>query len=229
MLSRSSLLTTLLLTTPAAGETPAPRSQVVVWTGDARLAAGHGHCAAVRALSDKVRATDGAYHAQVFAVDAKIVPCLGATREAPKPIDPDTAKHRLGVEGFLSSGVVVTVGGSVRYERRFSTSALTLRLTGLSGAAIESEDDGFDAAVGQIGYRAYAGRPYLAIEAGGTAIRTRRYYDGSEDEAVGAKWRGFPSASLTLGVKLGHVDLGISGLFPFVGVGVHLGVDFAHR
>ncbi len=226
-LRRWTMLAAILVTTPADAESPA--SPAAAWTGNARLAAGQGHCDAVNVLSDKVRATDPAYHATVFAVDSTIATCLGPAREAPATIDSRTAPHRIGVDGFASMGIIATAGGSVRYERRFESSSLTVRLGGLSGVAIEGEDDGFDAALAQIGYRSYWGRSYLAIEAGGTAIRQRAFYDSIDDDPVGAKWTGFPSGSLTVGAKLaGQVDIGISGLFPFLGVGLHLGLDFKH-
>jgi hypothetical protein len=68
----------------SAGDTAEPAApgagDLARLTREARDAAARGDCARVRALSERVRALDAAYHARSFRGDKAIAPCLAATK-----------------------------------------------------------------------------------------------------------------------------------------------------
>jgi hypothetical protein len=68
----------------SAGDTAEPASpgagDLARLTREARDAAARGDCARVRALSERVRALDAAYHVRSFRGDKAIAPCLAATK-----------------------------------------------------------------------------------------------------------------------------------------------------
>jgi hypothetical protein len=153
------------------------------------------------------------------------IPDPSAEFAEPPPAELPEIQQRFGVDGQVSIGFVVAIGGSVRYERRVKSEGyLTLR-AGLYRGALLEDASSFTAPLANIGYRGYFGHVYLAIEGGIAGLRKDRWVDDDND-AHGVRWIPLPSVSLAIGGKISIVDFGVTALFPFVGVGVYLGFDF---
>jgi hypothetical protein len=188
-----------------------------------------GRCDLALERAAEVAERDPAYYRQLVATDAGLFGCLEEMETARRyrswrDRTPQTYTHRFGLDAMASIGPVVTLGGWFRYEH---TNGLVLRLAGVRGQVIESEDNGADALIGHIGIRGYWGGFYLYAEAGGAAIRFREHADPFQDDRHPAEWYALPSFAAGLGSKFGRTDLGVSVLFPAVGIGAHLGFDFA--
>ena len=147
--------------------------------------------------------------------------------------DPNT----LTLEGdALASIFAVTASGSLHYEHRFDRDAVTGRVAAGVGEGFlfdEDDDSGFRLFTAFIGYRHYWG-PHLygEVEAGVGALRQGRQivgddFDDGPKHSVGIKWSALPDSQMTLGAKLGPVDIGVYTSLPFIGVGVQVGFDFA--
>ena len=133
----------------------------------------------------------------------------------------------------IASIFAATASGSLHYEHRFDDDAVTGRIAGGSGELTLFTDDGGDGALwlcsAFIGYRHYWG-PHLygEAEAGVSALRRGRTLVGEDDDQhLGVRWSALPDSQLTLGAKLGPVDIGLYTSLPFIGLGVQVGIDFA--
>ena len=153
-------------------------------------------------------------------------PAQAETANPPAPASMEArVDHRFGFDGVSTLGVIAGVGGSLRYEHRVQPEGyLTFRVGMIDGVVIEAEDDGFRAPLAQLGYRAYWGGFYLSAEIGATVMLQRPY--NFEGEMKPGKATPLPSGNLSLGGKIGAVDIGLTTMFPFLGLGVTLGIDF---
>lgn len=155
-------------------------------------------------------------------------------REEPSEYDRDPPNRVTGVmEATL--GLFVAFGGSLTYERRvYHDLGVLVRVGYARGAALASEDD--EKPLSQLGYanvggRYYMGRFYLHSDLGVASVRHGGYVHdpGGIDQTIHPiEYFTFPNLSAGLGGKPnGAIDIGISMIFPLVGVQVHLGVDFS--
>ncbi|HEY5937652.1 MAG TPA: hypothetical protein VIU61_23555 [Kofleriaceae bacterium] len=219
----------VLLTRAVSADTVLPDRETELQANQVRVFARLGQCERALEAGKEVAERDAAYYRELVATDAGMFAChyeleTGQRYRSWRDRQPASKAHRFGVDGMVSYGPVVTLGGSLRYERE---SGLVLRLGYLRAQVIESEDNGADVGLAQIGYRRYAGGFYVHAEIGGAAIRFREHPDPFDDVRHPAEWRALPSASVGLGGKLGRTDVGLSLAFPAVGIGAHLGFDFA--
>lgn len=143
--------------------------------------------------------------------------------------------NTLTLEGDAMASIFsLTESGSLHYEHRFDDDAVTGRVAAGIGEGSLFEDDGaIRLLTAFIGYRHYWG-PHLygEVEAGVGALRRGRRvvgddFDEDHDRNIGVSWSPLPDSQMTLGAKLGPVDIGLYTSLPFIGVGVQIGVDFA--
>jgi hypothetical protein len=133
------------------------------------------------------------------------------------------------LDGNAMIGIGPMVGGSLHYEHRFDDDAVTARAAVAVGFLI-LDDTAFRLGTVFIGYRHYWGRHlYGEAEVGVAAMRQGRHFDDEYDYDMhyGVRWQALPDSQMTLGAKLGPVDVGVYTSLPFVGLGVQLGFDFA--
>ena len=219
----------VLLTHTVHADTVQPDRETELQANQVRVFARLGDCDRALEAGEEVAERDAAYYRHVVATDAGLFACHHE-REAAiryrswRDRQPPAKAHRIGIDGMVSIGPIVTLSGSLRYERE---SGLVLRLGYFRAHAMESEDDGADVVAAQIGYRRYSGGFYVHAEIGGAVMRFREYPDPFEDMTQPARWYALPSAAVGLGGKIGRADLGCAVLFPTVGGGVYLGFDFA--
>lgn len=222
-------LVVVLLTRTVLADPVLPDRETELQGNQVRVFARLGECERALEAGKEVAERDAAYYRQLVATDAGLFGChheleAGRRYQSWRDRQPASQAHRFGVDGTVSLGVVASLGGSLRYERE---SGLLFRISYLRAQVIESEDNGADVVLAQIGYRRYSGGFYVHAEIGGAAIRFREHPDPFDDVTHPAKWRALPSASVGPGGKIGRTDLGLSLPFPAVGIAAHLGFDFA--
>ena len=144
----------------------------------------------------------------------------------PPPAEPAAATRRIGFDGTASFGLAAAAGGALRYEHKVTRwGVVTVRLGGERAIVPAAENNGYDVANLHVGWRRYWGSGYAAVELGPTLLRKRPHGDPFEDTMYPASYRWLPGGRLTVGAKLSGVDLGLSLVGPFLGLGVHLGLD----
>ncbi len=135
----------------------------------------------------------------------------------------------LGFDAMVSLGPVVTGAASLRYDAGTDHHRFIARLGGLVGLTLGGTE--LASVLGHIGYRAVGGRFFLGLEIGGAVIREDVPYDsaGSPEDPPPA-WNLWPSGTVTLGMKFrtehARGEWGVAALFPFIGIGFFVGIDF---
>lgn len=135
-----------------------------------------------------------------------------------------------GIDVGVTVGRVLSIGGGIRYERRFTKqNTLGGRLYANTGQIIESEDEGFYSGVAQVSFRRYTagGAGYVNFELGVAVIRDREHGDPFDtDIIIPAETVFSPTVQLGLGGRLGALDVNAGVWLPFLGINLQVGVDF---
>lgn len=155
-------------------------------------------------------------------------------REEPSEYDRDPPNRVTGVME-ASLALFASAGGSLAYERRvYHDLGVLVRIGYARGYTLAGEDD--EEPLAHLGYanvggRFYLGRFYLDTELGVASIRRGGYVHdpgGLDQKTHPIEYFTFPNLTAGIGGKPnGAIDIGISTMFPLVGVQVHLGVDFS--
>ncbi|HEY5937653.1 MAG TPA: hypothetical protein VIU61_23560 [Kofleriaceae bacterium] len=219
----------LVLTVETAFAESVPDHETQMLASNARQLARLGRCDMALEVGEEVAQRDAAYYHQTVAADAGLFACvseINAERryrswrdnQPPRPVT-----HRFGVDAMQSIGLFVTQSGWLRYEH--AKMGLVVRLGGARGAPLEGPER--DAVVAHVGIRSYIGGFFLYAEAGAAAVYKQRWTQFDETEP--AEWSAIPSFAAGLGGKIGRFEIGLSALFPALGVGLHVGFDFLRR
>ncbi|MFN0249042.1 MAG: hypothetical protein ACKV2T_19310 [Kofleriaceae bacterium] len=153
----------------------------------------------------------------------------------PAPPPPTEPSNRIGIDGTTAVGPVMSAGGELRAEFALAgRHALTLRAEWLKAQYIFNEEEeggpspAWNLFGGYVGDRAYWGTFYLDLAIGVAYLQRDDFVDDVGDRRISHS-SVLPGARLGLGGKIdGRLDLGLELMFPAVGLGVHVGLDFLH-
>ena len=217
----------LVLTVGMAFAESVPDHETQMLASNARQLARLGRCEMALEVGQEVAQRDAAYYQQTVAADAGLFACVSDVdterryrswrdNQPPRPVT-----HRFGVDAMQSIGLFATQSGWLRYEH--ANMGLVVRVGGARGFPIEGPE--YDAVAAHVGIRSYMGGFFLYAEAGAAAVYKHRWLE-INDMTEPAEWSAIPSFAAGLGGKIGRFEVGLSALFPALGVGLNVGFDF---